>query len=125
MRNCGVGHRSLEKFCGLMNMPQPMRRKFFDVISNKVCDAAEKVAKASMLTAALDLKSGSEGMTGISVTVDGTWQKQGFSSIKVAQPIKNNKNRQKYAFPDFCLILIFNPRTTFCENLRVKKLAVL
>ena len=27
----------------------------------------------------------------------------------------------KYAFPDFCLILIFNPRTTFCENLGGQK----
>ena len=48
MRNCGVGHTGLEKFCGLMNMPQPMTRKNV-VISNKVRDSAE-VAKASMLT---------------------------------------------------------------------------
>ena len=81
MRNCGVGHTGLEKFCGLMNMPQPMTRKNMDVISNKVRDSAEKVAKASMLTAALDLKSGEEGMTDIGVTVDGTWQKRGFSSL--------------------------------------------
>ena len=71
---------TMEKFCGLMNMPQPMTRKIFDVISNKVRDSAE-VAKASMLTAALDLKSGEEGMTDIGVTVDGTWQKRGFSSL--------------------------------------------
>ena len=58
-----------------------MPRKNVDVISNKVRDSAEKVAKASMLTAALDLKSGEEGMTDIGVTVDGTWQKRGFSSL--------------------------------------------
>ena len=46
MRNCGVEHTGLEKFCGLLNMPQPMTRKNFDVISNKVRDSAEKVAKA-------------------------------------------------------------------------------
>ena len=41
-------------------------------------------------------------------------------SIKVTQPLQNDKNRQKYFFPDFCLILIFNPRTTFCEIFGVK-----
>ena len=40
--------------------------------------------------------------------------------IKVTQPLQNDKNRQKYFFPDFCLILIFNPRTTFCEIFGVK-----
>ena len=58
-----------------------MTRKNVDVISNKVRDSAEKVAKASMLTAALDLKSGEEGMTDIGVTVDVNWQKRGFSSL--------------------------------------------
>ena len=61
-----------------MNKPQHMTRKNLDVISNKVRDGAEKTAKASMLTAALDLKSGAEGMTDIDVTVGGTWQKRGF-----------------------------------------------
>ena len=42
--------------------------------------------------------------------------------IKGAQPLQNAKKRQKYVFPDFCLILIFKPRTTFSKNLRVKRL---
>ena len=33
---------------------------------------------------------------------------------KVTQPFENTKNRQKFVFLDFCLILIFNPRRTFC-----------
>ena len=44
-------------------------------------------------------------------------------TVKVAQPLQNGKNRQKYVFPEFCLILIINPRTTFCENLGVRILA--
>ena len=43
--------------------------------------------------------------------------------LKVTQPFQKAKNRQKFVFLDFCLILIFNPRTTFRENLRVKRLA--
>ena len=31
--------------------------------------------------------------------------------IKVAHPLQNAKNRQKYIFSDSCLMLIFNPRT--------------
>ena len=46
-----------------------------------------------------------------------------FHQIKVKQPLQNTKNRQKFVFLDFCLILIFNPRTTFCENSRVNRLA--
>ena len=45
------------------------------------------------------------------------------STFKVTQPLQNDKNCQKYDFPDFCLILIFNQRTTFCEILGVKILA--
>ena len=45
------------------------------------------------------------------------------SKLKVTQPLQNDKNCQKYDFPDFCLILIFNQRTTFCEILGVKILA--
>ena len=45
------------------------------------------------------------------------------NEVKVTQPLQNDKNCQKYDFPDFCLILIFNQRTTFCEILGVKILA--
>ena len=43
--------------------------------------------------------------------------------LKVTQPLQNAKNRQKFVFLDFCLILIFNPRTTICEIVGVKELA--
>ena len=68
MRNCGVGHRGRE-ILWLNEYAPTYDEKKFDVISNKFRDSAEKVAKASMLTAALDLNSGEEGMTDIGVTV--------------------------------------------------------
>ena len=76
---CGLGHRGIEKFCGMMNMPPPMARKNYDKLSNKICDVVEKVAKSSMLEAASNLKQ-TKG-TDVGVSVDGTWQKRGFSSL--------------------------------------------
>ena len=76
MRNCGVGHKGLQRFFGLMNMPKTLTRKDFDRLLNKILDAAENVDKARMLTAASDLKTQPGGSTNI-----GTSQKRGFSSL--------------------------------------------
>ena len=62
-----------------MNMPPPIRAHSYDEASNKIRDAAEKVAKSSMIAAASDVKA-TDGK-GIGVTVDGTWQRRGFSSL--------------------------------------------
>ena len=43
--------------------------------------------------------------------------------FKGAQPLQNTQNLQNFAYSNFCLILIFNPRATFCENLGIKRLA--
>ena len=79
MARCGVGHTGLEKLCGFMNMPPPMVRKLFDKLSNNICAASEKMAKNSMIDAAVHLKE-MEG-TDVGVSVDGTWQKRVFSSL--------------------------------------------
>ena len=70
MRSCGVGHTGMNRFCGLMNMPPPIRAHSYDEASNKIRDAAEKVAKSSMIAAASDVKA-TDGKD-IGVTVDGT-----------------------------------------------------
>ena len=74
MAPCGVGHASLEKFCGFMNMPPHMGRKYFDQLSNNICAASEKMAKNSMIDAAVHLKE-IEG-TDIGVCI---WNMTGFS----------------------------------------------
>ena len=52
-----------------------------DRLSNEIRDAAEKVAKASMLTAASDLKTQPGASTDIGESVHGAWRKRGFSSL--------------------------------------------
>ena len=79
MRSCGVVHTGTNRFCGLMNMPSPVRAHSYDEASNKIRDATEKVAKSSMIAAASDVKA-TDGQD-IGVTVDGSWQRRGFSSL--------------------------------------------
>ena len=79
MRSCGLGYNALEKFCGLMNLPPPVSKKNYQKLSHKIRDTAKTVAEASMSAAIEELKK--EGATDIGVSVDGTWQRRGFSSL--------------------------------------------
>jgi len=79
MRRCGGGQKALQKFCGVMNMPPPVARKSYKNILTKLGVASEKVAKCSMVQAAVDTKE--NGETDIGVSFDGTWQKRGYSSL--------------------------------------------
>ena len=66
MRKCGVGYKGLHNICGLMNMPPPVAHKN-DKISNKLGEAVETVAKASMIQASVEVK---EEITDIGVSHD-------------------------------------------------------
>ena len=77
MRTCGRGHSALEKFCGMMNMPQPVAKPVakpsYTALTKKLKKAAQITAEKSMPSAAHDAKE-KEGTTDIGVSVDGTWQ---------------------------------------------------
>ena len=63
---------SLEKLCGMLNMPKPMTVKNFNNISTVLRDAAKVVAEKSMNAAANDLKnSNDDDILDIGVSVDG------------------------------------------------------
>ena len=79
MRCCGLGYNALDKFCGLMNLPPPVSKKNYQKLSHKIRDTAETVAEASMPAAIEEVKK--EGATDIGVSVDGAWQRRGFSSL--------------------------------------------
>ena len=79
-RRCGVGHKGLQKLCGVMNLPPPVTRKNYDNLSNKLGEVVEKVAKTSMIEAAADLKQ-QEGEVLLVISFDGSWQKRGYSSL--------------------------------------------
>ena len=78
MRSCGLGYNALEIFCGLMNLPPPIAKNNYQKVSKKNLEARD-IAESSMLSAICEFKE-KEG-TDIGVSVDGTWQRKGFSSL--------------------------------------------
>ena len=80
MRTCGLGHSALEKFCGMMNMPQPVAKPSYTALTKKLKKAAQITAETSMSAAANDAKE-KEGTNDIGVSVDGTWQRRGYASL--------------------------------------------
>ena len=74
MRNIGVGHQGLVKFCGAMNMLAPMNANSYTV------------AKASMKSAAEETKQFYEpedDVYDIGIFADATWRRRGYSSSYV------------------------------------------
>ena len=79
IRTIGGDHTNLEKLCGLLNMPKPMT---VNKISNVLRDAAKVVAEESMNAAAKDFKNSNDvDILNIGVSIDGSWQRRGFSSL--------------------------------------------
>ena len=94
LRTVGLGHKGLEKFCMIMNIQKPLTPVNFDTISNKIRDAAKVVANNSMNNAANELIQRSGDVVNEGVTVDGTWQRRGYSSMNgvvVAMSVNNGK----------------------------------
>ena len=107
LRTYGLGYAALETLCCIMNMPKPMTVADFDKITNKIRDSAKVVAEISMNNAAAELKKGSQGIVGIGVTVDGTWQRRGYTSMNgvvVAMSIDCGK------------ILDIEPLSRYCKS---------
>ena len=78
MRSCGLGYNALQKFCGLMNLPSPVSKKNYQILSHKIRDTAKTVAEASMSAA----RGSKEGRCNRYWCFSrGTWQRRGFSSL--------------------------------------------
>ena len=81
-RTVGIDHTGLETICGILNMPKPMTATNYNNISFVFRDAAKEVAENSMKTAADQLRINKESdVIDIGVSVDGSWQRRGFSSL--------------------------------------------
>ena len=105
LRTCGLGHAGLEKFCMIMNIPKPMTVVNFDAISNKVRDSVKVIADFSMKNAADELQRDSSQLVDIGVTVDGTWQRRGYTSMNgvvVAMSVDSGKVLDIEVLSRFC-----------------------
>ena len=86
-----------------MNLPPPVSKKNYQKLSHKIRDTAKTVAEASMSAAIEEVKK--EGATDFGVSVDGTWQRRGFSSLNgvvVAVSTSNFKVVDVEAMSRYC-----------------------
>lgn len=79
-RQIGAGYEQIKKFCSYLNMPSPMLSNNYTKISDKLRVSAKKVAEKSMAAAASELR-GEAPTADVGVSVDGTWQRKGYSSM--------------------------------------------
>ena len=67
-----------------MGMPQPFMPKVFTSIVHKITTAYESIASESMKNAAIETRGMpiDQGMMDWQVSIDGTWQRRGHSSLQ-------------------------------------------
>ena len=82
MRRCGKGYQGLRRFLAIINHPPPMTEKNYRNISHSFTEATRAVALKSMNDAAEDIRCNDDVVVGIGVSLDGTWQRRGFSAKK-------------------------------------------
>ena len=99
-RENGLGFTGMETFCRCMNMPPPMSKTTFEEISCSIHNAYVNASQESMDKAANETKTKSiandsgnvdkDGITNVSVSGDGAWQKRGFSSLNGVMTLISN-----------------------------------
>lgn len=106
-QSIGKNRTDAESFAVSLNMPPPLSRNAWKDSSALVAASMKRVAEASMSKAAEDMKA--DGSTAVTVSVDGTWQKRGFSS-------KNGVVTCVGVSPDLCSkVLDTEVLTTYCQ----------
>ena len=80
-RALGHGFSGLTKFTSLMNMPKAMTHNNYDKVVENVSNVVKDVAHETMQDAANEIKREEEEITNTAVSVDGSWQKRGYSSF--------------------------------------------
>ena len=78
-RSIGVGHTPFTKLCGFLDMAPPITKNACDDLSYSIKVASKQVTEKSMSDAVPKLQ-GTEETPDARVSVDGKWQKKGFSS---------------------------------------------
>ncbi|GFY25912.1 uncharacterized protein TNCV_1916621 [Trichonephila clavipes] len=81
MRYIGQGLSSLETFCSLMCLPNPVSQKAYDRINANIADISEAFANASMKKAAVEEKIIDGNVNYVVVSGDGTWKTRGHASL--------------------------------------------
>ena len=82
-REIGRGLNAMQTFCQCANLASPMSRSSFDKMNERLLDAYELAANESMLKECGKIKGETDidSVNDTTVTIDGTWQKRGHSSL--------------------------------------------
>ena len=85
MRAMGQGYMGIEKFTALMNIPKPFTVNVYNKIVDQIATATEEVAQETIEEAVESIRemkgsTNDEEIIDIGVSLDGTWQRRGFSS---------------------------------------------
>ena len=90
-----------------MNMPKPMTQNNFDKIVKTVSHCAKAVARETMNDAAEEIRELDPNIVDTSVSVDGSWQRRGFSSLNgVVTAISMDTGK----------VLDYEPMSRFCTK---------
>ena len=80
-REIDKGHNAMTTFNKVMNMPAPLTRRNFTKIQNKkFLPVVKKLANDSMVNNAFKIRESRNDDRECGVSIDGTWQKRGYSS---------------------------------------------
>ena len=81
MRAWGQGFSGLEKFTSLMNIPKPLTKNSYNKLIKTVSECAKIVEKETMIDAVKEISQSSSSIIDTAVSVNGSWQRRGFSSL--------------------------------------------
>lgn len=76
----GKGYSSGKKLCSILNLPY-FSKQTFRRLEEKLLNVVSKIANDNMTEAAEEIRKGSDVPVKCGVSVDGTWQRRGFSSL--------------------------------------------
>ena len=93
MRSFGKGHTAAKRFCALMNMPPSPQPTAYRACNIALAKAAKTVAVKTMKDAANGLRNNQlKEVNQCAVSCDGTWQRQGHSSMNGCVTTLSMKN---------------------------------
>ncbi|GBM73975.1 hypothetical protein AVEN_155327-1 [Araneus ventricosus] len=116
LRLIGKGFSAGKKFCAALNFPSFLSKKAFRMQELKLIRAASTVAENSMNKAAAVIKENkkNDAIIKCGVSVDGTWQRRGFSSLNgVVSAISVTCGK----------VLDIEVMSQFCKHCHTKKLS--
>ena len=86
-REIGRGREAMETFTSVMNMPPPIQNTSFNIIVDSLHQSYETISNQSKYNVAKEVRKCikedvlKDDIIDCSFSIDGTWQKRGYSSL--------------------------------------------